>query len=232
MSVNRDYLTTFEGFDRPWGHPPADRRSRGRSRLRRRWIHRHRQLANRPTVGAAPAAVLSACPTRARQMTRRHMPELRVDTDSPQAPKAVLGCDGPVFACRSAAAAVASSFAGTGNAMHPRARCNERARAVAGRDPRHVDVRRAVARAGPRRAVARVAVVADPLDRRPERARGPGAGGAAARRPSELSGEPASRAIPVVLGRGDRGHEIYRRAVAVRVVTRLPARRSRAGCAA
>jgi hypothetical protein len=45
---------------------------------------------------------------------------------------------------------------------------------------------------------------------------------AAARRPSELSGEPASRAIPVVLGRGNRGHEIDRRAVAVRLVTRLP----------
>src|SRR4051794_9100241 len=109
-----------------------------------------------------------------------------------------------------------------GERHDPLARGRQRAGAVAARDPRHVDMRGAVSRARPWRAVARVAVVADPLDRRPKRACGPGAGGAAARGPSELSGEAASRAIPVVLGRGDRGHEIDRRAVAVRVMTRLP----------
>src|SRR4051812_19482760 len=78
-----------------------------------------------------------------------------------------------------------------GERHDPRARRHERAGAVAARHPRDVDVRGAAAVAGPWRAVARVAVVADPLDRRLERTGGagprappaprpaPGAGGAA-----------------------------------------------------
>src|SRR4051812_33224923 len=75
-----------------------------------------------------------------------------------------------------AVAFVVASTARHGERHDPSARRDERARAVAPRDPGHVDVCRAVSRAGARRAVAWVAVVADPLDRRLQRARGPGAG--------------------------------------------------------
>src|SRR3954453_6407786 len=80
---------------------------------------------------------------------------------------------------------------------------------------------RASARARPRRAMARVAVVADELDGWLERAGGADARAAAGRRPAELAREASGACVPVALSRAERGHEIHGGAVAVGVVAGL-----------
>src|SRR4051794_41814303 len=80
-----------------------------------------------------------------------------------------------------------------------------------------MDVCWASARARARRAVARVAVVADELDGRLERAGGADARAAAGGRPAELAREASGACVPVALRRAERGHEIHGGAVAVRV---------------
>src|SRR5512144_2243851 len=82
-----------------------------------------------------------------------------------------------------------------------------------------MNVRGAVAGAGSRGAVVWVPVVADPLDRRFQRAGGPGAGAAAGAYPAELVREPPGRGVPVALGRAGRGDQVDGRAVAVGVMT-------------
>src|SRR4051794_34526553 len=84
-----------------------------------------------------------------------------------------------------------------------------------------MDVCWASARARARRAVARVAVVADELDGRLERAGGADARAAAGGRPSELARKASGACVPVALRRAERGHEIHGGAVAVRVVAGL-----------
>src|SRR4051812_50145436 len=63
-------------------------------------------------------------------------------------------------------------------------------------DPGDVDVRGAGAVACARRPVAGVAVVAEELDRRHERAHGPAAGRRARRVPAEVVGEPPGGGVP------------------------------------
>src|SRR3954451_8588002 len=84
-----------------------------------------------------------------------------------------------------------------------------------------MDVCWAPAGARARRTVARVAVVADELDGRLERAGGADARAAAGRRPAELARKASGACVPVALGRADRGHEIHGGAVAVGVVAGL-----------
>src|SRR3954466_11130773 len=71
-----------------------------------------------------------------------------------------------LFACGSRLTVLLADAIRYREGHHPAARRDERARAVAARDPRHVDVGGATTRTRPRRAVARVAVVADELDGR------------------------------------------------------------------
>src|SRR3954471_7920227 len=84
-----------------------------------------------------------------------------------------------------------------------------------------MDVCWASARARARRAVARVAVVADELDGRLERTGGADARAAAGRRPAELARKASGACVPVALRRTDRGDEIHGGAVSVRVVAGL-----------
>src|SRR4051812_49734289 len=84
-----------------------------------------------------------------------------------------------------------------------------------------MDVCWAPAGARPRRTVARVAVVADELDGRLERAGGADARAAAGGRPAEVARKASGACVPVALRRAERGHEIHGGAVAVRVVAGL-----------
>ncbi len=98
------------------------------------------------------------------------------------------------------------------------------------RDPGDVDVGGAAAAAGLRRAVRRIAVVADELDRRDQVAGGPRAERAAARTPAEVAREAPGRAVPGRLRAEIAGRDqVERGTVAVRRVARLPRRGERAG---
>jgi hypothetical protein len=85
-------------------------------------------------------------------------------------------------------------------------------------------VRRASAGARPRRAVGRVAVVANELNDWLERAGGAHARAAAGRRPAQLARKASGACVPIALRRAERRHKIHRGAVAVGVVTGLARR--------
>src|SRR3954454_1113223 len=84
-----------------------------------------------------------------------------------------------------------------------------------------MEVRLTRAGAGARRAVARIAVIADELDRGYERAGRPDAGYAADSPPAEVARQGACGGVPRGLVDGFGGDEVQRRAVAVGVVAGL-----------